>query len=84
MRTIGLGKVRILGELGERKSCHNEASASSLVKDPLLTPEQSSGVRITKGYKALGVAGAKLVFWNPRKSFFDVLPTTGPGYFSAG
>jgi hypothetical protein len=30
------------------------------------------------------IAGAELVFWNPRKSFFDVLPTTGPGYFSAG
>jgi hypothetical protein len=32
----------------------------------------------------LVVAGAKLLFWNPRKSFFDMLPTTGPGYFSAG
>jgi hypothetical protein len=32
----------------------------------------------------LGIAGAKLLFWNPRKSLFDVLPTTGPGYFSAG
>jgi hypothetical protein len=34
--------------------------------------------------EALGVAGAKLLFWVSRKSFFDVLPTTGPGYFSAG
>jgi hypothetical protein len=30
------------------------------------------------------IAGAKLLFWNPSKSFFYVLPTTGPGYFSAG
>jgi hypothetical protein len=49
MRTIGLGKVRFLGKLGEEKSCHNEAIDLSLVKDPLLTPEQSSGVRLTNG-----------------------------------
>jgi hypothetical protein len=49
MRTIGLGKVKILGKLGEEKSCHNEAIYLSLVKDPLLTPEQSSGVRLIKG-----------------------------------
>ncbi len=37
-----------------------------------------------KHFKELVVAGAKLLFWNPSKSFFDMLPTTGPGYFSAG
>jgi hypothetical protein len=36
------------------------------------------------GPEELVIAGAKLLFWNPRKSFFDVLPTTGPSYFSAG
>jgi hypothetical protein len=36
------------------------------------------------GSEELVIAGAKLLFWNPSKSFFDVLPTTGPGYFSAG
>jgi hypothetical protein len=52
------------------------------IKRPL---DESDLGRCSRHYRNNSViAGAKLLFWNPRKSFFDMLPTTGPGYFSAG